>query len=275
MPRATLVVLALLACGLLGCAATPAPSPTASPPGPAPSAVARIERFGGMPPPEEQFLRYPTVVLYDDGRLISQGPVDAIFPGSALPNLVVTHVSKEGIGQLLAWAADAGLVGANRELGQPIPDDDALRLVLVRPSGTHVTTIFRGGGDDAAIGAALQFQDVLLNVGEWLDPSLVSPTARYEWSHLRIISQAEGPMEPGAGDGPDVRDWPLAPLAGLGQPIFPGAPMRCAVIEGPDLEALQPGLETATDLTRWASDGQLYLLALHPLLPDEAGCPTE
>jgi hypothetical protein len=236
----------------------------------------RIERFGGMPPPEEALLRYPTVVLYADGRLVSLGPVDAIFPGPALPNLVVTRVSDEGIAQLLAWAADAGLAGPNRELGRPIPDADALRLVVAHPNGTHVTTVYQGGGDEAAIGAAMRFQDVLLNAGAWLDPSLVLATGQYEWEGLRIISQPDDAIEQGTGIAPDVRDWPLASLAELGRPIFPDAPMRCATVEGADLAALRPELERATELTLWLSDDRLYSLRLRPLLPDdEVDCPAE
>ena len=58
-------------------------------------AIVRIEQQGGMLPQWETLRWYPsTVVLYDDGRLIIQGPQIEIYPGPALPNLQVTHFTR-------------------------------------------------------------------------------------------------------------------------------------------------------------------------------------
>ena len=97
-----------------GASATPAPS--ATPLGNADVAVIRIEQTPGMLPPWESMRWYPTVALYGDGRLITQGPVMDIYPGPALPNLQVTHFSQAAVEQALAWAAEAGLHGEDRQL---------------------------------------------------------------------------------------------------------------------------------------------------------------
>ena len=42
---------------------------------------------------------------------------------------------------------------------------------------------------------------------------------------------------------------------------------------GEDLVALRPLLDQANELTIWQSDGNEYVLRLHPMLPDEEPCP--
>jgi hypothetical protein len=76
-------------------------------------AVIRIEQTGGMMPPWETMRWYPIMALYGDGRLVTQGPQIEIYPGPALPNLQVVHFSQHGVEQALAWAAEAGLHGAD------------------------------------------------------------------------------------------------------------------------------------------------------------------
>src|SRR6266545_1023651 len=98
-PLAFVVMLALACTDTNGASPTPgssaSPAPSATPP-PSPSAapnadtaVIRIENVGGFMPPQMILRRYPDAVLYSDGRLITQGPVDDLYPGPALPNLVL------------------------------------------------------------------------------------------------------------------------------------------------------------------------------------------
>jgi gas vesicle protein len=55
--------------------------------------VVKIEQVGGFIAPWVTLGRYPTVVLYADGRLIMEGPQIEIYPGPALPNLQVTQLT--------------------------------------------------------------------------------------------------------------------------------------------------------------------------------------
>jgi hypothetical protein len=69
-------------------------------------------------------------------------------------------------------------------------------------------------------------------------------------------------------------DWPLeTPLAEIGTSFGEPAEYRCAVIEGDDLNALDPLLAEANELTLWRSGDLAYQLYVHPLLPDDEPCP--
>jgi hypothetical protein len=236
-------------------------------------AVIRIAQVGGMMPPWISVNWYPTVVVYADGRLIMQGPQIEIYPGPALPNLQVTQLTPAGLAQVLAWAADVGLVGPDRELGQPIMDAGVTVFSALTDAGPHQTTL-RGVTDDPQVHALLRFQDTLLSVRSWLDPSgIVGDDQPYAWQRIQIVA-----VPADAGQVPDpqlasLRDWPLEPLATLGRSIEAGLGYRCAVIEGIDADALRAALQGANELTFWTSEEEAWQVTFHPLLPDEPGCP--
>lgn len=291
--RLTLAAVALLAVACTstvgasptpGSSATPTPGVTVSPaPSPAPSAVpnadvaiVRIETVGGFMPPQMSLRRYPEAVLYGDGRLITQGPQMELYPGPALPNLVVTQLTPHGIDQVLEWAQEAGLVGADRLLGRPIPDAGMTNFSIVYPDGTkHTTSLSPGFGDspDPQIGAVQQFEQVLLNVRTWLPDDVVGDDAAYVFDGLWIIANPADPQNLPDPAMATTKDWPLDPLATIGQPMSFGTDYHCAVIADADLDTLRPLLAEANELTLWHSADQLYQVLFHPMLPDDEGCP--
>lgn len=293
----TMVVLAAAAVFLLACAggtnvspspgATASPASTASPSGsPSPSAtpsptaaanagvaIVRIEQTGGMMPPWETARWYPSFALYGDGRLITEGPQIELYPGPALPNLVVTHISERGVGQILQWAAEAGLRGEDRQLGPQILDSGETLFTVVTPGGTHRTGVTDMSASDPEIGALRQFVEVMQGLRSYLPDDIAGSDAPYEFDRLRIIafpSDAQGLPDPNLAN---ELDWPLAPIATLGTSFGEPAEYRCAVIEGNDLATLRPMLAQANELTLWRSDEITYQLYLHPLLPDDEACP--
>jgi hypothetical protein len=259
----TLVVL-LGACG--GAGPTPTPSPSLD------VVVIRIGEVGGMLPPWMTVSSYPSVVVFADGRLIMQGPQMDIYPGPALPSLVVTQLSAAGLAQVLTWAGQAGLVGPDRTLGEPLLDSPVTVFTVVTDAGTHTTTL-QGANNDPAVVALMSFQDVLLGVRAYLDAGgVVGEDVPYSWQRMQIVSL---PMTVNESPDPQmvtVRDWPLAPLATLGGLLEPSMGYRCAVVEGGDIDALRSALEGANQLTLWTAGEQTYQIAFHPLLPDELGC---
>ena len=227
-----------------------------------------------MLPPWLTLNQYPTVVLYSDGQMITLGPQLEIYPGPALPNLVVTPLTLDGVRQVLVWAAEAGLQGEDRFLGEPIPDAP-VTTVIVAPPGErrHTTSVAdMSAPDDATVDVA-RFQEILLNIRESLPNEVQGEDQPYAWDRLAVVANPARPE-----DQPDpalvtISQWPLADLASLGLPLEPVAGHRCAVIEGADLDALRPALATANELTLWLSEEQTYAVQFHPLLPDEPGCP--
>jgi hypothetical protein len=283
-----LVMLLVVACG-----GTPAPSRTPAPsgtPGPsgtptlAPSAtpsasptpsadlaVVRIEQTGGMLPPWETVSWLPSVVLYADGRLITHGPMIEIYPGPALPNLQVTQLTPQGVGQVLQAALDSGFSGPDRDIGDLVLDAGATVFTITTADGTHVTRL-HGHNQGPEVAAALRFQEALLAPREWFQGAVVGEDRPFEWDRLQVLSV---PMT--ADQMPDPAlvnevEWPLDPLADLGVVLEPGQEYRCAVIEGDDLDVLRPHAQAANQLTLFESEGETYQLRLRPLLPGEDGC---
>src|SRR5690349_15192915 len=91
---AAAILLGLAACGERGAATSPSP-PTASPvPVAAEGLVLRVEYTGGFVSPSATAGRLPLISVYADGRVIAEGPVAAIYPGPALPNLQEQRIER-------------------------------------------------------------------------------------------------------------------------------------------------------------------------------------
>ena len=73
--------------------------------------------------------------VYGDGRAISQGPILAIYPGPALPNLQVATISPAGMQRLLAAAREAGLLERGLDYGQPAVADGPTTTFTVAAEG--------------------------------------------------------------------------------------------------------------------------------------------
>jgi hypothetical protein len=253
--------------------ATPTPSASGSP-GATPVAVVKIEQVGGFMAPWMTLQQFPTVVLYDDGREILQGPQIEIYPGPALPNLQVTHITQAGIDQVLAWAEEAGLHGPDRQLGEPMMDVGSTVFTIVGPDGTHQTSITDMSANSAEVGAAVQFQNVLLDLRTYLPNDVVGNDEPYAFDRLRLISFEADPttIDPQLST---TIEWPLdEPISTMGVSLSEPANYRCALIESEDLQSLMPLFKQANELTLWQSEDTLYQFYLRPLLPDEEACPT-
>ena len=61
---------------------------------PAGGLVLLVEHTGGFVTPDTTASRLPLVSVYSDGRVVTEGPVIAIYPGPALPNVQVTPVPR-------------------------------------------------------------------------------------------------------------------------------------------------------------------------------------
>ncbi len=248
---------------------TSAPTPSAD----ATQAVVKIEQVGGMLPPWETLRFYPSVALYTDGRLIMQGPQIEIYPGPALPNLRVVQLTEAGVQQVLDWAAEAGLKGPDRQLGEIGFDAGATLVSVTSPDGTHKTLVADMTAGDADVGAVAQFERILLDPMAYLADNIVGDQP-YVFDRLRVISSAADPAVVVDPDLSSTLEWPLdVPLSKLGASLSEPAEYRCGSIEGDDLTALRPLLQQSNELTMWESEGTLYTLRLHPLLPDDEACP--
>ena len=297
---ATTMAILLAACGTT---ATPSPTPPAGGPSPVPSGtpgsgtpqpspataqlILRITSEGGFIGPAATLATIPTVSVYADGRIMTPGPIDAVYPGPLLPPVAVVDVGQAGVTAILAAIRAAGLdkpFTGDPGVGNP---DSGETVFAVTLDGTTITTRLHlggggpglpgglGGSPDPARDAAQQLlerlQDPTETWGSTPATSTFVPTA------YRVFVAPGAPVGDGSTPEPSV-DWPLATsLDAFGVPAVPDrgiAGLRQGAVFGADAVTLGPVLQAANQLTAFASGGKLYTLYVRPLLPDEVPPPA-
>jgi|SRR5579884_2924422 len=256
-------------------------------------ALIRVDLSGGFVAPQSLIQQMPLFVLYGDGSAITQGPHIAIYPGPALPNLLVTRLNEDGIQAVLRAAQDAGLLDGDHTYPGPHVSDMPTTVFTVHANGrTTVVSAYALGfeanqpnlpvPDRAARAKLTDFLGHVTSLSSVLPAAdIAQPESSYTIERLQIISQpaaAEGTPQPGTPALGGEADWPLStPLAQFGVPSAAAAVLpqgRCGVVAGADAHTLVAALQRANELTLWRSGGALYRVYARPLLPDESGCPA-
>jgi hypothetical protein len=242
--------------------------------------VFQISEGGGFVPVEYNITMLPQFSLYGDGRVVVSGPVIAIYPGPALPNLQTTIIPEEAVQAILSAAREAGLLDLTFDYGQPGITDVSTTTFVVNAGGTlHRSDVYALGMESGAGGLTMEQQTAraalndlrskLIDLSAFVSGEIA--WAPYEYSALAVYSQVVDPSV--TTDSTDVMpgrlDWPLADLSTLGEEVPAG--FRRAVVSGKDLATLQqePPLEKATAITLWKSGDHEYHVFFRPLLPDE------
>ena len=243
--------------------------------------VLRMDTAGGFVPPSNSMRQMPTWSLYGDGRLITQGPQIEIYPPPALPNVLVTPISEDGVQAILQAAKDANLMGPNTDYPYAcITDMPVTTFTLVADGQTHVISAYAlgraqgpcPGADTEARGRLAAFQAKLTDLRSWLPEGSIGSDTPFDPSELRVYVQPyTGAADPNLIEPPKA--WPLqTPLAAFGEASKNLPDTRCGVVGGGDLRTLLVAAQTSNQLTPWTSDGIEYLLTFRPLLPDEHSC---
>ncbi|KPM57546.1 cold-shock protein [Frankia sp. R43] len=94
----------------------------------------RVDWIGGFVTAEMLATRLPLVAIYHDGRVLTEGPVAAMWPGPALPNLQLRRISAADVQKLVDHAVAAG-VGTEPDFGQPPIADAPSTRFTVRTAG--------------------------------------------------------------------------------------------------------------------------------------------
>jgi hypothetical protein len=279
-------VLLLSACAERG-TATPAPDPTPVPSAALPddgaALVLRVEYVGGFVPPSISVGRVPLYSLYADGRLITDGPVDAMYPGPALPNVQVQHLDPATVQSLADLALAAG-VAETTDLGHPpITDNPSTRFTLTTAEGTVVREVYalaeyvvQGDGaemglTDEQIAGRTRLRDLLtalFDVGQQPTPDGQAPVETYVPEAIAAVVTPWIDMEDDLAH-PEV-PWPGPELPGeaVGGPLDVG----CVVATGEQASAVLAAAASANAATPWVSGTARWSVAFRPLLPDESGC---
>jgi hypothetical protein len=255
--------------------------------------VLRVDVSGGFVPPQVTLSEVPQLSLYGDGRAVTTGPVIAIFPAPALPNLRQVRLTEAGIQQVLAAAKDAGLLDGNKSYSNSTVADAPTTTFTVNAGGKTTTVAAYALGFDAdpswtaeeraAIAKLRTFSGLAPDLTSWIDPAnIASGDEEYPIERLQIVAQpmdssvaTPDPDDPTQNQPP--MDWPLATPLTEATPVTDllgsARNLRCGVITGEDAATLVAAARQANILTPWVSQGNRYFVTFRPLLPDETGCP--
>jgi hypothetical protein len=276
-----LASLSLVACVSSAGATAPTPSPD---PVDKDKPVFRLSWDGGFVSPEMLLGRMPIITIYADGRVITNGPVPAIYPGPLMPNLQEHTLSAEGLQRLIDLAREKDLLKTVHYDFPGIADAPDTVLEINLGGKTYRVSAYalaEAGVDLAAPGldqdaidgrADLRaFVDALTGVpaGDFVDEEhpFAFDGVRIYAGKAVVVPNSELP-----GEQPAI-DWPLADLATAGEKVDNTVlDVRCQVVEGEDLAEVLPLLQEANALQTFRSEGELYSLIVIPLLPGETGC---
>jgi hypothetical protein len=288
VPGPVLAALLAVGCGAAPSAApgspgqSPGTSPTASPSPSAATAqlILRVTSEGGFIGPAASLAAIPEVSVYADGRIMTPGAIDAIYPGPLLPPVAVRDVGPQGLAAIVAAIRAAGLDKPS-SAAPGIPGDTGTTVFDVDVDGAVVTTRLVLGGIGPGIPGGGNPDPAAQAAGDLLN-RLIDPAET--WGAANVIESTLTPVAyrvfaaPGAPSGDEMTSqpavaWPLAiPLDQFGVPAVPDRGiqgLRQGAVFGADAAALGPVLLAANSQTAFISGGNLYTLYVRPLLPDE------
>ena len=240
------------------------PSSTPADPG---APLLRVEVSGGFVMMGYDFSTVPSLTVYADGRAIVHGPQILIYPGPALPNLLVSSADTEA---LIGAALDAGLLGDAPDYGQPLIADAPTTFVTITVDGrtyrhaANALDITAGSAADlgltddqmsARAALAAFVADAHAQVGDDGEPYEATALGIMGWSVLHDTA-----VEP----APQVLPWPLdLALADAAD---------CTLVDGSDAATLLETLAGANQASLYEQDSTIYQVYFRPLLPHETGC---
>jgi hypothetical protein len=265
-------LLALAACAEPGGTAAPTPTTASGQPDEAGGLVLRVEYGGGFTTPALTAGRLPVISVYADGRMITEGPVPAIYPGPALPNLQVAELDPAAVQGLVDRALAAG-VAETADLGMPpVADGLSTRFTLVTSGATYQRDVYALGETSSGSGLTSEQVEARGRLSDLLSSMPAASgvgTSPYAADSVAAIvtpwvDREDGLVQP-------ERPWPGPPMPG----VSTGGPsgVTCLTATGAEAQAVLEAAGTANANTPWTTpDGTRWTVVFRPLLPDENGC---
>ena len=254
--------LALSACGVEQAGAELPSDPDAP--------VVQVRSAGGFVPVEWSLTRGPIYTLVADGRLISEGPVIAIYPGPLLPNYLVGQINPDQMNTVLELVDEIGLPDMDHEIDDSqnsvVADATTEVVTYWDPEGIeHSYSVYALGLEPSDNPSTAAFSELMV-VLDQLAPQ--GDQVPYEGERVRVIA--------GVGfvdtEFEDIRDWPLDNTDFLEWTTYPNGWM--CQIYGPEV---LPLFADATQTTQWLHpdpmmDAPSFSLLVRPLHPGEPDC---
>jgi hypothetical protein len=255
-----------------GAPSSPSGPPTESAPV-ADDLVLRVESLGGFVPAEQNLGRIPSVSVYGDGRVITQGPTTMVFPGPALPNLQVQMITPELVRELVRQGAEAG-VRNGADFGSPNVADAPSTRVTAGDQSVNVMALSEAPSNDPQLTAAQRaartklsayvkkLQDLPLGDG-YAKPVAYDPTVIAALARPYVEPQGDQPKSP-------EMPWPGATLPG--DKLTANLGIGCVDATGAEKDKIMAAAKKATAITPWTAGGAKWSLTFRPLLPEEKSC---
>jgi hypothetical protein len=234
--------------------------------------IINYSQVGGFTTREYTFQQPPVLLISGDGRVFTTGPVAAIYPGPALPNIQVGTITEEGIQTILAAADEAGLLAEVVYEAPTIVADASTASVTLNVDGVswlhEAYALGLGAGPDAAVGAEssperealLAFTTQLTDLSALVGADQLGPVVPFEAEEYLIQAIPVDDLSSFGGDGiePTVIDWPATTgiaLADAGE---------CTVVSAADVGDL---FTEANQLTLFAEGDVTYQVIAVQRLP--------
>lgn len=281
----TAVAFFVVACG--GAVPTTVPSsptsapPTSTPPTPTPDPNGapywlRMTTWQAIPP-QNLFSLTPAAVITAEGQYLVPGAMLAIFPGPLVMPLVGCQVSETGRDTIIGWARELGLLSGKTDFVGELGLAGAMTGRIELTVDGRLVTLTGMAEVDGVLepGSPAAFAELWRRVASLAGTlaSELGPEEAYTPTAYAIL--VGPPPELQAGIQGSIADWPLeTPLANFGGPVLDGS-YRCGLVDGEDVAALRPALESATQLTQWIQDPETsaaFGLTVRPIVAGENPC---
>jgi hypothetical protein len=268
---AVALLLTVTACAERGGATRPGAPATPSAAAATEGLVLRVEQTGGFAPPSTVLPRLPIVSVYADGRVITEGPVTAIYPAPALPNLQVREIGPDEVQDVVDRALAAG-VAEDADLGTPpVADAFSTRFTLVTTAQTYVREVYALWEAPAGSGLTGEQEAAREKLSEFLDPLTAQGGDTVSYAPEAVAAVASPWSDPQDGLPRSELPWPGPALPG--EPTDGPPDVTCVTATGDQAAALLDAARSASAGTPWTTDdGLRWAVTFRPLLPDETGC---
>lgn len=226
--------------------------------------VVAVDSGGGLPPPERvpgRFAEVPDFVLYGDGTVYWADE----------DGFRTARIDQEGVGTVLGWAADAGLLEPGGvDTGEPEIYDVGSAWYDVSVDGeTRHTQVYAPGFEDEGVGLSAEEIEARDRIEAFRDRLFALSTALPEERFL----VSEAPLQ---GQAWEVLTRPSATYGELsgGEPRWqiddPATAGRCRVVTGADARRVAADVGSTGEAQIWAVDGEPWVVVARPLLPGSA-----
>ncbi|AGL18422.1 hypothetical protein [Actinoplanes sp. N902-109] len=232
--------------------------------------LVRVQQTGGFVSADQRAGRLPATSVYADGRVIFEGPVTAIYPGPALPNVQVVAISPEQAQQFADQAVKAG-VSKGTDFGRPgVADAPATRITA---GGQTVTVEALGEArtdDPRLTDAQKQARTELKAFLDTLDKVKSGAPVAYEPTAVAAVVGVYHDPGDTTVEKPRTVAWPGPALPGA--VLAKNTGLTCVTATGDQASAVLDAAARANAATPWSSGGKVWSVRLRPLLPDETSC---